>query len=851
MSSGLAARAAIAGTLVCWVAVCAWPAVSAVTRCGAGSVPESFEGASVFWHSVGWAVLVALLASVPGWVAGRAIRSARMGSVVLVGSLVAAGLPAYAVFWSWWQAAGPGSSVGDWAARTGHADAVRLSLLVASLVSWAWPLVAWCVAAQHSSQEAAEREMHQVDAAGWRAAIGRAWRADWPGLALGVALAATVVAGSTVTFDLAQVRTFGFELRTLDVQGTPAGSVLRAALPSVALAFAGALMLASWPAPDHGDGGGASMPRRPARSWPALVVVLLTVVAPLAALAWCLREQAVWSTFVPVALRGALGTVATAAAAGAVGAVVALGHLALAARAALPHGGAARWAERALFAGWLFAALVPGTVYALALTLAYNRAGLGPAVYDTPAIVVLAEVGRYGAVAAWLGRVSGAREPADWRHTRALEGGAWSGLFAALAPQARGAAVGAAVALAALGAGEVLVTARIEPPGWAWAAGSLLNAIHYQQPNAVLGTLAALGGLTVAAAVVLAVGLRRSGLLGSMAVLALAAILVVPGCREEPAPPGTLQVARWFGASGRGGGLFEYPRVLELDPRNGTIVVLDRQARIHRFSPDGRYVGGWQMPEFAMGKPTGACVDQQGNVWVADTHYHRVMVFDDQGRELRRWGEYGTDPGQFIFPCDVEMGPDGLVYVAEFGGNDRIQVFQPDGTFVRQFGSHGREPGQFDRPQSFGFLPGGDLLVADACNHRFQVVKPDGTPVRTMAAVGRQEGQVMFPYGLRVLPDGTFLVAEFGGNRVQRLDVATGACLGVWHDVVGAPPPASAFVVSGDGVLSIPSAGNQLRIPWAVAWRDNQMFVLDSGHARVLIAPLTLRTAAEAAANLR
>jgi DNA-binding beta-propeller fold protein YncE len=253
---------------------------------------------------------------------------------------------------------------------------------------------------------------------------------------------------------------------------------------------------------------------------------------------------------------------------------------------------------------------------------------------------------------------------------------------------------------------------------------------------------------------------------------------------------------------------------MDIDPRDGTIRVVDRQARVQRFRPDGSYVMEWAMPEKSLGKPTGLGVGPDGRVWVADTHYHRVICWSPEGKELLRIGSYGTEPGQFIYPCDVEVGPDGNVWVAEFGGNDRIQVFTPEGAFVRAIGGNGRAPGQFDRPQSIAFSKDGrELWVADACNHRLQVLDLEGHPLRSIGTAGSGEGELAYPYGIDLLPDGTALVTEFGNHRLQRFDMATGRSLGCVRAVTGAPTPLVLHVVDGDRVRSVPSGGERLAFP--------------------------------------
>ena len=60
---------------------------------------------------------------------------------------------------------------------------------------------------------------------------------------------------------------------------------------------------------------------------------------------------------------------------------------------------------------------------------------------------------------------------------------------------------------------------------------------------------------------------------------------------------------------------------------------------------------------------------------------HQVVVFDaaDLAAESGFWA------GEFNYPTDVALGPEGTLYVAD-GFNDRIQVFGADGRFLRKWG---------------------------------------------------------------------------------------------------------------------------------------------------------------------
>ncbi len=263
-----------------------------------------------------------------------------------------------------------------------------------------------------------------------------------------------------------------------------------------------------------------------------------------------------------------------------------------------------------------------------------------------------------------------------------------------------------------------------------------------------------------------------------------------------------------------GDGEFSYPRAAAVAP-NRDVFIVDKSGRIQRFDEQGRFLLAWRMPEIAAGKPTGLAVGSSGEVFAADTHYARVVVFDPTGRELRRFGEWGDGTGQFRLPTDVAIAADGSIYVGEYGGNDRISKFDRDGHFLFSFGGAADGAAHLNRPQSLCMLPSGDLWVADACNHRLCLFSGEGKLIRTIGEVGDGAGQLRFPYSVDVLADGTLVVCEYGNNRVSRF-AADGRFLGWWG-----------------------AAGRhagELAYPWAAAVVDGRrLFVIDSGNNRVQV----------------
>ena len=53
----------------------------------------------------------------------------------------------------------------------------------------------------------------------------------------------------------------------------------------------------------------------------------------------------------------------------------------------------------------------------------------------------------------------------------------------------------------------------------------------------------------------------------------------------------------------------------------------------------------------------------------------------------------------------------------------RIQVFELDGKFVGKFGTKGSTLGEFDEPRSVAVLSNDQIVVSDSKNNRIQIFK--------------------------------------------------------------------------------------------------------------------------------
>ena len=223
------------------------------------------------------------------------------------------------------------------------------------------------------------------------------------------------------------------------------------------------------------------------------------------------------------------------------------------------------------------------------------------------------------------------------------------------------------------------------------------------------------------------------------------------------------------------------PRAIAIDPKSSHLFLVDFTPRMQMYDLDGNYLNvTFRPPDFRNGRPSGLGIDRDGNLIVADSHYHCVRIYDHQGNELKMLGgEAGDKPGQFGYVSDCVQDADGFYYISEFGQNQRITKLDPDGKFVACWGEQGTGPLQFNRVRALALGPDGLLYAADACNHRIQVLTRNGEFVRQFGEPGGGLGQMQYPYDLAFGPGGELYVAEYGNHRVQKW-TADGRPLATW-----------------------------------------------------------------------
>ena len=267
------------------------------------------------------------------------------------------------------------------------------------------------------------------------------------------------------------------------------------------------------------------------------------------------------------------------------------------------------------------------------------------------------------------------------------------------------------------------------------------------------------------------------------AAVCIAALL---GASASPAGADA-EFLRTWGQIGTGPGQFRLPDGLAIDT-GGTVWVADRDNnRIQKFTYQGKVkpFAPFKRTHLTAARghfnlPYGVAVNGLGELYVADTHNHRIQWFTPDGKLKKIWGSKGKAPGQFDTPRGLTVDVFGNVWVADHT-NHRIQKFSYDGKLLGVFGANGGDgtpgsgPGEFFEPRGVSSDAEGNIYVAEMVNHRVQVLRNDGSYLSMwgkggtggLDQVGSAYGEFRLPYQTTIDGHGLVWVTDTDNERVQ------------------------------------------------------------------------------------
>jgi hypothetical protein len=164
---------------------------------------------------------------------------------------------------------------------------------------------------------------------------------------------------------------------------------------------------------------------------------------------------------------------------------------------------------------------------------------------------------------------------------------------------------------------------------------------------------------------------------------------------------------------------------LAIDPSNGDFFISDGygNARVHKYSPDGKLLLSWGESGTGPGQFNIAhniATDKDGWVYVADRENQRMQVFDRNGKFETQWINMAKPCGLFIDQSSelvyvgelgVAIGPNSQAY----GLGPRVSIMDTKGNTLARLGDgpEGINPGQFTAPHGVCVDSHGDIYVGE------------------------------------------------------------------------------------------------------------------------------------------
>ena len=162
----------------------------------------------------------------------------------------------------------------------------------------------------------------------------------------------------------------------------------------------------------------------------------------------------------------------------------------------------------------------------------------------------------------------------------------------------------------------------------------------------------------------------------------------------------------------------------------------------------------------ALQTPINIAIDQEGNIYVADTGKKAVMQFSPEGNLQR------TLAGELTKPTDVAIYGD-EIYVVDYSSSEVKVLDKKSGNLIRSIGREGKPDETLSLPTNLAMDKNGFVYVTNLGHNRIIKMDRTGKVMKAFGETGDRPGQFARPKGIAVDDDGLIYVVDAGHQVVQ------------------------------------------------------------------------------------
>ncbi|QOY36245.1 hypothetical protein AWH56_000665 [Anaerobacillus isosaccharinicus] len=201
--------------------------------------------------------------------------------------------------------------------------------------------------------------------------------------------------------------------------------------------------------------------------------------------------------------------------------------------------------------------------------------------------------------------------------------------------------------------------------------------------------------------------------------------------------------------------ILNYPVSIAVDNDEIFYIVDLINQRIAVFSKEGQFLKNFYVENRMLIDPT-IVTYSEGFLYFFDKFDHQIKKFTLNGNLVLSFGTQGNGDGQFQYPFDIAVLPEGNIIVSDTG-NGRIQVFNEQGIFQYSF------KGSFGMPSGIA-VDHENIYITDPINSRVVVTTHEGKEKKIISKLNKKNIQLNFPEGLEVANNRLYIVDK-GSNQ--------------------------------------------------------------------------------------